>query len=107
MVWACAPRAPLSDLDFQIALRLRLGLAPCESLPPTCPLCRKDVTSNPWHALGCQALKRRSMTVRHDRAMQHLANFARSAGVLVSLSPKDLHSLVPDGEFFLSRETVI
>ena len=38
--------------------------------------------------------------------MQHLVNYARSAGVLASLCPKDLSSLIPDGEFFLSRETV-
>jgi hypothetical protein len=29
---------PLSDLDFQLALRLRLGLPPTNSLPDTCPL---------------------------------------------------------------------
>lgn len=39
--------------------------------------------------------------------MQHLVTFARSAGVLASLTLKDLSSLVPDGEFFLSRETVL
>ena len=51
--------------------------------------------------------RRRSITVRHDRAMQLLVKYARSVGVLASLSPKDLSSLVPDGEFFLSRETVL
>jgi hypothetical protein len=64
---------------------------------------------NSWHALGCQSLKRRSITIRHDRAMQVLLSFARSAGVLASLSPwpKDLSSLVPEGEFFFSCETVL
>jgi hypothetical protein len=93
--------------DFQLALRLRLGLPPTNSLPDTCPLCHKDMRDNRWHALGCQSLKRRSITIRHDRAMQLLVNFARSAGVLASLSPKDLSSLVPDGEFFFARETVL
>ena len=39
--------------------------------------------------------------------MQLLVKYARSVGVLASLFPKDLSSLVPDGEFFLSRETVL
>jgi hypothetical protein len=39
--------------------------------------------------------------------MHLLVNFARSAGVLASLSPNDLSSLVPDGEFFFARETVL
>jgi len=98
---------PLPDLDFELALRLRLGLPPLDIMPPSCALCDRDITNNPWHALGCQSLRRRSITVRHDRAMQLLVKYARSVGVLASLSPKDLSSLVPDGEFFLSRETVL
>ena len=98
---------PLSDLDFQLVFRLRLGLPPLDSLPALCPLCNRDVSVNPWHALGCQSLKRRSITIRHDRAMLLLVKYARSLGILASLVPKDLHSLVPDGELFLTRESIL
>ena len=102
------PQSTSSRLSWtSSSLRLRLGLPPLDIMPPSCALFDKDITNNPWHALGCQSLRRRSITVRHDRAMQLLVKYARSVGVLASLSPKDLSSLVPDGEFFLSRETVL
>ena len=47
-----SPSFPIySDLCTTIAFRLRLGLPPLDDLPEVCPLCGKDVTLSPWHAL--------------------------------------------------------
>ena len=72
---------PLTDEQFSVAMRLRLGLPPLPfALPAVCPLCRK--AADPWHALACSAVRRRAVTTRHDRGMQLLVRFARSNGVL-------------------------
>ena len=42
------------------------------------------------------------VTTRHDNAMQLVCRYARSCGVLASTEPKDVGSLVPDGEFHFS-----
>lgn len=98
---------PLSDAQFRIALRLRLGLSPMPfDLPPKCPLCLKT-TGDPWHPFACSATRRRMVTTSHDNVMSTVVRFARDCGAQARLEPKDLGSLVPDGEFFLSTGAVL
>ncbi|MEY3082615.1 MAG: hypothetical protein RJA94_2600, partial [Pseudomonadota bacterium] len=96
----------LSDEQFAVAMRLRLGLQPLPfALPARCLLCNKD--ADPWHPLVCAAVRRRAVTTRHDRGMQLLGCFARSCGVLMRFEPKDLGSRVPDGELIFPRKVVL
>ena len=94
---------PLTDEQFSVAMRLRIGLSPLPfALPTVCPLCGKH--ADPWHALACSAVRRRAVTTRHDRGMQLLVRFARSNGVLARFEPKDMGSRVPDGELIFPRK---
>jgi hypothetical protein len=96
---------PLTDEQFSVAMRLRLGLPPLPfALPAVCPLCRK--AADPWHALACSAVRRRAVTTRHDRGMQLLVRFARSNDVLARFEPKDMSSRVPDGELIFPRKVM-
>ena len=96
---------PLTDEQFSVAVRLRLGLPPLPfALPAVCPLCRK--VADPWHALACSAVRRRAVTTRHDRGMLLLVRYARSNGVLARFEPKDMGSRVPDGELIFPRKVV-
>jgi hypothetical protein len=96
---------PLTDEQFSVAMRLRLGLPPLPfALPTVCPLCKKE--ADPWHALACSAVRRRAVTTRHDRSMQLLVRFARSNDVLARFEPKDMGSRVPDGELIFPRQIV-
>ena len=104
-IFAHPQGAPLTDEQFSVAVRLRLGLPPLPfALPAVCPLCRKS--ADPWHALACSAVRRRAATTRHDRGMLLLVRFARSNGVLARFEPKDLGSRVPDGELIFPRKVV-
>ena len=98
----------LSDKQFAMAVRLRLGLPPLlAALPSPCPLCSCDTIADPWHPLACVSVRRRATTTRHDRAMHLVADFARSCGVLSRFEPKDAGSLVPDGELIFSSDAVL
>ena len=96
---------PLTDDQFAVSLRLRLGLPPLPfALPAVCPLCSK--AADPWHPLACSAVRRRAVTTRHDRGMLLLVRYARSNGVLARFEPKDMGSRVPDGELIFPRKVV-
>ena len=102
------PRAAeLTDTLFRMALRLRLGLNPLPyDLPSPCPLCGKG-DGDAWHPFACSTIRRRSVTKRHDNAMDLVCRYARSCSVLASWQPKDLKSLVPDAEFHFAHRTVL
>jgi len=93
-----SPSFPVfSDLVTTIALRLRLGLPPLDDLPLVCGLCGDNVEDTPWHALVCKKLRRKAVTVRHDRVCQLLCRYARSNDCTAHVVQKDLAHLLPDG----------
>ena len=47
------------------------------------------------------------VTTRHDSAMQLVCRYARSCGVLASVEPREVGSLIPDGEFHFSSFTFL
>ena len=97
----------VSDLATTIALRLRLGLPPLDDLPLVCSLCGEDVVDTPWHALICKKLKRKALTVRHDRVCQLLCRYARSNDCVASVVRKDLAHLLPDGQISTFYQSIL
>ena len=109
--WLHPQGSLLSDKQFAMAVRLRLGLPPLPvgavALPSPCPLCSCVTVDDPWHPLACVAVRRRATTTRHDRGMHLVAEYARSCSVLARFEPKDAGSLVPDGELIFSQDAVL
>ena len=98
----------LTNNQACIVMRLWLGLDPlANTFFTSCPLCRKDMTHDQWHALSCVKTRRKAVTSRHDSAAQLLCRFARSNGALARVEPKDEGSLVPDGEVILPLKTIL
>ena len=96
----------LSDAQFEIALRYRLGLNPVASeLSGNCALCNKEIKEQ-WHALSCNSLKGK-VTNAHDAVMRLLGRYATSNDIINSLHLQSDGKLVPDGEFHFPRETVL
>ena len=87
----------MSDSEFELAIRLRCGLPPSSSpLPSVCPLCRAAMADDAYHFFSCPKLKRRSVNRRHDSLQNGIARFARANQCLVSITPKQADSKVPD-----------
>jgi hypothetical protein len=98
----------LTNNQACVIMRLWLGLDPLANvLFTSCPLCRKEMIHDQWHALSCVKIRRKAVTSRHDSAAQLLCRFARSNGALARIEPKDEGSLVPDGEIILPLKTVL
>jgi len=102
------PAFPLySDLCTSLAVRMRLGLPPLENLPTLCSLCDQDISLYPWHGLSCKKVKRRAITVRHDRATNLLLRFARSQDCAASFFTKDLSHILPDGHIAMTHRSIL
>ena len=96
----------LSDDQFEIAFRYRLGLDPVPfKLVGDCVLCGLEIKEQ-WHALSCKKLQGKK-TNAHDSVMRLLGRYATSNDVINSLHLHSDGKLVPDGEFHLPRETVL
>ena len=101
------PALPLMiDRHTETAVRLRLGLPPAGFSERVCLLCDRDISADPWHAFACEAIRRLSITKRHDHAAYHLCEFSRSQGCLSNVVAKDPGALIPDGEIFLARDSI-
>ena len=68
----------LSDREFSLASRLRLGLPPSDTLPSICR-CSGRMLDDPGHFLSCPLL-RPLARVRHDRLVRLLATLIQRAG---------------------------
>ena len=97
---------PMSDFELKVAVRLRAGLPPPGVWPDLCPLCHRDTSADPWHPFACEAIRRLSVTRRHDAAAHHFMAFARSNGCLANIVAKDPNGLIPDGELFLASDSI-
>ena len=88
---------------MRIAFRLRLGLNPVASMPLWCA-CGEFLDRDPWHAMSCSRLKRRSITKRHDSVLQILCRFASSHGVLTQIEPNNYEGSRPDAELYFTEK---
>ena len=104
-------RINLNNTHISMGIRMRLGLHPIHNFnPDTCPLCRKDMKANPNHALGCGKLRQTIIHTRHDKAVQLIAEFARSVGAVstcTSRSDGARGEHVPDGYIYLRNTSII
>jgi hypothetical protein len=78
------------------------------NLSPICGACRKDMTNNgDHHFAGCNGLKRRAITTRHDMIKQHIASVFRSAGAQVRVEPVTNEGKRPDIAIYTPRGCVL
>jgi hypothetical protein len=97
------PHSPLTDKEFTVALRVRLGESPFPAFRAGgYPLCRKNANADPLHALSCDATRHNTQGVvlRHDKVCQLIAQFAISMGCLASCTNRSdggRGQVVPDG----------
>ena len=73
----------LSDDDFRIASRIRLGLPPLPSLPVRCSCGAAVAGVDDAHFLPCRQLCPTALTHRHDSVVRLLADLFRKAGAAV------------------------
>lgn len=97
----------ISDVNFRLAVRLRLGLPPQDDLPKCCP-CSVELTSELDHFLSCTRLRRSAATTRHDMLVRLLDRFIRRAGGATYVEPNwlggqrpDIHVCFPDSRYLL------
>ena len=97
----CYPSCPelsLSDSQFCLASRLRLGLPPYDDLPLDCS-CDTKLGDDPAHYISCAKLRGSAVTDRHNMLVRLLAKlFRATAGASVRITPKlfDTKRLIPD-----------
>ena len=79
----------LSDEEFLVAARIRMGLPPHDRLPRICS-CGVSRDDMPSHCLFCIPPAGASVTYRHDLVKNVLAYWARIAGAAVEIEPRNL-----------------
>src|SRR5271156_4637994 len=96
-----SPSISLSDREFCLASRLRLGLPPSDSLPRIL-FCSARISEDPGHFLSCKLLMPLAR-VRHDRLVRHLAPLVQRAGGVAYVEPRyledkrrDIHAFIAD-----------
>jgi len=90
--WLTAPLKGLAskftDEEFEMAVRLRVGLPPSDHLPAACRCGRRRAFHNdPWHGLSCHLLKRREINWRHNDVVHIVAATTRSLGAFAHIEP--------------------
>jgi hypothetical protein len=74
------PRCQMSDQDFRLAIRFRLGLhLSREAARGTCPFCKDKVSlaDEPGHPIDCIAFRAEHQRARHNRLVNLIASIAR------------------------------
>ena len=96
------PELTVSDTNFRLGARFRLGLPPQDDLPKQCH-CGTLLASDPAHFLSCQSFRRYSVTHRHHSIVQLLGRLVRMAGGSICIEPHwmdgkryDAHIVFPD-----------
>ena len=75
-----APELRVASRAFSIYCRLRIGAEPLNSNVAKCACECASFAEDPTHSLNCNKLKGRSITQRHDSAVQAYAAWVRRAG---------------------------
>jgi hypothetical protein len=101
----------LSDSQFCLASRLRLGLPPYDDLPVDCSCEEAKLGDDPAHYLSCSKLRGSAVTDRHNMLVRLLAKlFRATAGASVRITPKlfdskrlipDMQVIRPEGDLFI------
>ncbi len=80
----------ISNLQFAIACKQRLGIPTTSPLPADCPCChtRNAMLDDPAHLLGCPNLSSTSLTRRHDALASHIAAWCNSVKIPAFVEPK-------------------
>jgi hypothetical protein len=86
-----SPAQSLTDTQYQICSKMRLGLEPLP-LPSDCASCgtANACAEDPTHPLNCIAQKGRTITIRHNDAVDSICVSAFHAGGLAIKEPRDL-----------------
>ena len=77
----------MSDTDYILAVRHRLGLPSADGLPAKC-VCEATLAEDASHFHSCTRQKRTSITVRHDLVVRTLAKLFRKVGAVVHIEPR-------------------
>ena len=99
-----SPSLSLSDREFSLASRLRLGLPPSDTLPRVCRCSAR--MDDPAHFLSCLLL-RPLARVRHDRLVRSLATLIQRAGGAAYVEPRYLEDKRPDIHAFFPDDRVM
>lgn len=105
-----SPELSLSDDDYILAIRHRLGLPSADGLPMKCAHpCNATLTSDASHFHSCQQQKRTSITARHDLIVRTLAKLFRQVGAVVHIEPRIYGSerLRPDMDITFPDRTLM
>ena len=81
------PELAMSDTDYSLAVRHRLGLPCADGLPVKCA-CDVVLTSDLSHFHSCRLQKRTAITARHDFIVRTLAKLFRQVGAVVHVEPR-------------------
>ena len=95
----------LTDREFSLASRLRLGLPPSDSLPRVCR-CSARLSEDPGHFLSCSLLSPVAR-VRHDRIVRLLATLIQRAGGVSYVEPRYLEDKRPDIHAFFPDDRIM
>ena len=90
------PETTLWNSQFNIAIRLRLGV-PCHEIQSSkCVLCNTsngDFRIDPFHYLSCPKLKSRQITKRHNSIARVLTQYSNRAGFHSEQEPPHLSTI--------------
>ena len=81
------PELVMSDTDYSLAVRHRLGLPCSDGLPAKCA-CDAGLASDLSHFHSCRLQKRTAITARHDFVVRTLAKLFRQVGAVVHVEPR-------------------
>jgi hypothetical protein len=85
------PRCQMSDQDFRLAVRLRLGLhlAPIAS-EGHCPFCpdHPSLSLNPQHPIDCLVFRGEDQRIRHNRLVNLITSFCRQEASCSFVQPE-------------------
>lgn len=85
----------ISDTNFCLAARFRLGLPPQDDLPSHCH-CGTKLSTDPAHFLSCESFRRGPVTHRHNGLTQCLGRLVRRSGGSAYMEPSWLNDKRPD-----------
>jgi hypothetical protein len=80
----------LSDFQYRIAVRNRLGLKPLNIMPKTCADCGSELDIHCDHYLTCRFRRKNELNTRHDQVAKFIHKSIQIAGGCATLEPSHL-----------------
>jgi hypothetical protein len=81
----------LTDFQYKIATRTRLGLKPLPILPQTCADCQSPMDSHCDHFLTCVYRRKNELNIRHDQISNLIARIVKMVGGCATVEPLHLN----------------